>query len=298
MPRMTSTSVIVVKAISWHWPSTLSHCNVSGFDSPFTSMGTLPTPTTIVLDFFKDPRWDFHFWYHPHLQQDIVAPVSTRAATSTLAMVTLTTISWDALSDTGATNVLIWLLWHPLALSGTLWHLLALSGAILFFNFLGRVASFRAARSLFTVGHCINMWPLPQHQHLNLPLTAFPGRSFLLLKLAWACSCLRHSPTTCSRSTLFSLGFSSSLLTVKTFPFSRSSLSCTFCRNLASSRASRTHWKCFRLNSRPMLSGNTFRKALSPSLACISTSSVALAAFAIISAAIPHKNISLGWYLK
>ena len=66
------------------------------------------------------------------------------------------------------------------------------------------------------------MWPSsPQHQHLNLPLTAFPGRSFLPPRLAWACSCLRHSPTTCSRSTLFSLGFSSSLATVKTFPFSR-----------------------------------------------------------------------------
>ena len=134
---MTSTSVRVVKTISWHWPSTLSHCNVSGFDSPLTSMGTLPTPTTIVLDCFKDPRWDFHFWYHPHLQQDVVAPVSTRAATSTPAMVTLTTISWDALSDTGATNVPIWPLWHPLAPSGTIlapsgtiWHPLAPSGTI------------------------------------------------------------------------------------------------------------------------------------------------------------------------
>ena len=108
IPSMTSTSVSVVNTISWHWPSTLSHCKDKGCDSPFTSTGTYPTPTTMVLDCFKEPRLDFHFWYHPHLQQDVVAPVSTRAATLTPAMVTLATINWDALSDTGATNVPIW----------------------------------------------------------------------------------------------------------------------------------------------------------------------------------------------
>ena len=141
------------------------------------------------------------------------------------------------------------------------------------------------------------MWPSsPQHQHLILPLKAFPGRSFFPAIVAWPCSCLRHSPTTCSRSTLFSLGFSSSLAMGKTFPFSRSSLSCTFCRNSASSRASRTDWKCMRLNSRPMISGTTFRKALSPSLACISTSSVAFTAFVMISAAISPKHLPRGLY--
>ena len=90
-------------------------------------------PTIIILDFLKDPRWDFHFWYHPHLQQDVVAPVSTRASTSTPAMETLTTINWDALPNAGATNVPIWPLWHPLApsgTSGTIWHPLAPSGTI------------------------------------------------------------------------------------------------------------------------------------------------------------------------
>ena len=168
MPRITSTSVRVVKTISWHWPSTLSHYNVNGFDSPLTSMGTLPTPTTIVLDCLKDPRWYFHFWYHPHLQQDVVAPVSTRAATSTPAMVTLTTISWDALSDTGATNVPIWPLWHPLATlwrplapSGTLLHRLAPSGTV------HRHLVFRLLRSSSLILSCsVPLYSRTLHQHV------------------------------------------------------------------------------------------------------------------------------------
>ena len=130
MAKTTSTSVRVVKTISWHWPPTPSHCNVSGFDSPLTSMGTLPTPIILILECLNDPRWDFHFWYHPHLQQDVVAPVSTRASTSTPAMDTLPTINWDALPNPGATNVPIWPFWHPLAPSGTIWHPLALSGTV------------------------------------------------------------------------------------------------------------------------------------------------------------------------
>ena len=130
MPKTTSTSVRVVKTISWNWPPTPSHCNVSCFDSPLTSMGTLPTPIILILECLKDPRWEFHFWNHSHLQQDVVAPVSTRASTSTPAMDTLTTINWDALPNAGAMNVPIWPLWHPLAPFGTIWHPLGPSGTL------------------------------------------------------------------------------------------------------------------------------------------------------------------------
>ena len=130
MPNTTSTLVRAVKTISWNWPPTPSHCSVSGFDSPLTLMASLPMPIILILDFLKDPRWDFHFWYHPHLQQEVVAPVSTRASTSTPAMETLTKINSYALLNAGATTVPIWPLWHPLAPSGTLWHPLAPSGTL------------------------------------------------------------------------------------------------------------------------------------------------------------------------
>ena len=130
MPSTMSTSVRAVKTISWNWPPTPSHGSVSGFDSPLTLMGSWPTPIILTFDFIKAPRWSFHFWYHSHLQQDVVAPVFTRASTSTPAMDTLTKINSDALANAGATTVPIWPLCHPLAPSGTLWHHLATSGTL------------------------------------------------------------------------------------------------------------------------------------------------------------------------
>ena len=68
-------------------------------------MGLFPTPNTTKLDLTKGPRWELHFLYHPHLQQDVEAPVSIKASVSTPAILTLSMISWDALSTTGAPNV-------------------------------------------------------------------------------------------------------------------------------------------------------------------------------------------------
>ena len=91
-------------------------------------MRSWPTPIILTFDFIKAPRWSFHFWYQSHLQQDVVALVSTRASTSTPAMETLTKINSDALPNPQATTVPIWPLWHPLAPSDTIWHLQAPSG--------------------------------------------------------------------------------------------------------------------------------------------------------------------------
>ena len=147
MPSTTSTSVRAVKIISWNLPPTPSQCSVSGLVSPFTLMGSWPTPIILTFDFIKAPRCSFHFWYHSHLQQDVVAPVSTRATTSTPAMETVTINQigrfcqcwshdrpnlaplapsgtlWQHLAPSGT-------LWHHLAPSGTIWHSLALYGTL------------------------------------------------------------------------------------------------------------------------------------------------------------------------
>ena len=130
MPSTTSMSVRAVKTISWNLPPTPSQCSVSGLVSPFTLMGSWPTPIILTFDFIKAPRWSFHFWYQSHLQKDVVAPVSTRASTSTPAMETLTKINSDALPNLRSTTVPIWSFWHPLAPSGTIWHPLAPSGTL------------------------------------------------------------------------------------------------------------------------------------------------------------------------
>ena len=130
MPSTTSTSVRAVKTISWNCPPTPSQWSVSGFVSPLTCMGSWPTPITLTFDFVKAPRWSFHPWYPSHLQQDVVALVSTRASALTHAMETLTKINSDALPNPRATAVPIWSFWHPLAPSGTIWHPLAPSGTL------------------------------------------------------------------------------------------------------------------------------------------------------------------------
>ena len=109
IPRMTSTSSRVGSTTIWHWSFTSSHSSSKTWVMPFNFTGTFPTPITNVSVCLKGPRCFFHWSYQPHLQQDGVAPVSIRATTLTLAIVTSAVTKGDDLSNKGATNVPFWL---------------------------------------------------------------------------------------------------------------------------------------------------------------------------------------------